>query len=261
MEGLGAGGKAGSNTSLSEELSFEILLRYVDARIERDSERLLHYRAVADEKDFVRAGNGEWAESLFARRIGRERVVGDGVLDVIKQAAVVAEIQSLRRIVAQIPNETIQSGIFREMRGRTEPIIRNVFGRGIHRRDKAGETADYFSLRVVDFERERVAGNGFQVVVNDCAVGRIFRRGFFGRQRSFLVVVITSADYGCGLEQIRVGGGDFRAGLTARREGVEDQEGAAVGGGDEIVAMHCEVANVRGREIQLQGLPVVAIVE
>ena len=180
LEGFGAGSQAGVNAFSGEELRFEVRLRHVDARIEGDGERLLHHRAVADEEDFVLAGNGERAETLFARGIGGERVIGDGVLDVIEQAAVVAEIQSLRRIVTQIPDETIEPGIFREMRGGAEPIIRNVFRRGIHGRDKAVETADDFSLRVVDFERERIAGNGFQVVINDGAVGRIFRGGFFG---------------------------------------------------------------------------------
>ena len=118
-----------------------------------------------------------------------------------------------------------------------------------------------FTLRVVDFEGERIAGNGFQIVINDRAIGRIFRGGFFGGQRSFLVVVVTSADDGCGLQQIRIGIRDFRASLTQRREVIENPEGAAVGGGDEVVAMHGEIANIGGREIQLQGLPVVAIVE
>ena len=127
--------------------------------------------------------------------------------------------------------------------------------------DKASETAHYFTLSVVDFERERIAGNGFQVVINDGAVGWIFRGGLFGRQRSFLVVVVASADDGCGLEQIRVRSCNFRASLTQRREVVENPERASVSGGDEVVAMHSEIANVRRREIQLQGLPVVAIVE
>ena len=112
MERFGAGGQAGVNAFRGEELCFEVGLRYVDARIERDGERLLHDRAVADEKDFVLAGNGERAESLLARRIGGERMVGDGVLDVIEQPAVIAEIQGLRWIVTQIPDETIKPGIF-----------------------------------------------------------------------------------------------------------------------------------------------------
>src|SRR5277367_2900877 len=121
VEGVGAGGEAGVNTSYGEELRFEVRLRNVAARIEGDGERLLHHGAVADEEDFVLARDSERAERLFARRVGGEGVVGDGVLHVIKQAAVIAEIQSLRRIVTQIPNETIQSSIFREMSGWTEP--------------------------------------------------------------------------------------------------------------------------------------------
>src|SRR5271168_2314846 len=105
LEGLGAGSEAGVNAFHGEELRFEVRLGNMDARIERDGERLLHHRAIADEKDFVLAGNGEGAESLLARRVTGERVVGDGVLDVIKQRAVIAEIQGLWRIVAQIPNE------------------------------------------------------------------------------------------------------------------------------------------------------------
>ena len=45
------------------------------------------------------------------------------------------------------------------------------------------------------------------------------------------------------------------------REVVKNPQSAAVGGGHEIVAMHGEVAHIGGREIQLQGLPVVAVVK
>src|SRR5271165_3595371 len=147
------------------------------------------------------------------------------------------------------------------MRGRTEPVIRNVFGRGIYGRSEAVEAAHDFTLRVMDFQAKRIARNGFQVVINNGAVGRIFRGWFFGRQGSFLVVVVASANDGRRFQQIRIGIGDFRASLTQRREVVENPERASVGRGNEIVSMDGEIANVGGGEIQLQGLPVVAFVE
>ena len=113
----------------------------------------------------------------------------------------------------------------------------------------------------MDFERERSGGRRFQVIVKDDAIRRIFRRRLFGRQRSFLIVIVTDADGWRGLEKIGAGTQDLRTSLAKGREVIEDPKAAAVGGGNEVIAMYREIANVRRREIELQRLPVVAIIE
>jgi hypothetical protein len=50
-------------------------------------------------------------------------------------------------------------------------------------------------------------------------------------------------------------------GLAQRRSVVENPEAAAVRGDDQVVAVDHQVAHRDRRQIQLQGLPVVAIVE
>ena len=113
----------------------------------------------------------------------------------------------------------------------------------------------------MNFERDVCGWSGFQSVVKDGAVGRILPGGKFGRERSFLVVVPADAGDGGGAQKRGVGIGDLRAGLAQGREVVENPEGAAVGGDDEVVIVDDEVAGVAGGKIQLERLPVVAVVE
>ena len=103
--------------------------------------------------------------------------------------------------------------------------------------------------------------SGLQRVIEDGAVGRILRGGKFRWKRSFLIVVPADASDGGGTQKRGVGIGDLRAGLAQGREVVENPESAAVGGDDEIVVVDDEVAGVAGGKIQLERLPVVAIVE
>ena len=128
-------------------------------------------------------------------------------------------------------------------------------------RSGAREAANQVSLRVVNFERDVGGGSGIQRVVEDGAVGRILSGGKFRRKRGFLVVVPADASDGGGAKERGVGVRDLRAGLAQRREVVENPKRAAVGGDDEIVIVDDDVAGIAGGKIQLERLPVVAVVE
>ena len=166
----------------------------MDARIERDRERLLHQHSIGDEHSFVLAGNGEGAQSLFARSVFWNRVVGKGVLDVVEDVSVVAEGQGLGRIVTQIPNEAVVSHVFGKRCDGAKPILRDVFRSGVGSRGHTCKSPHEFSLRIVNFKRYDAGWNGFQVVIEDCAVRRIFSSGRLWRQRGFLVVVPANAN-------------------------------------------------------------------
>ena len=232
-------------------MRFEIGLRDVNARIEGDGKGLLHQCAVGDENGLVLARHGDGAEGLLARRIRGQGMIGQRVFDVIEHLAVVTVIERSGRRVAKIPHETIETCVLGHPRKRREPVVRNVFRSGVRLRRDAVETADDFSVGVVDFESDFAGGRRFQVVIKDRAVGRIFCGWSLGSQRRFLIVVIADPDSWSGLKQVGVGTGYIRAGLTQGRNVVEDVNSAAVGSGDDVVAVNNEVAHVGDREIQL----------
>ena len=113
----------------------------------------------------------------------------------------------------------------------------------------------------MNFERDVCGWSGLQRVVKDGAVGRILAGGKFRRKRSFLVVIPADAGDGGWAQKRGIGIRDLRAGLAQGRKVVENPESAAVGGNDEIVIVDDDVAGIAGGEIQLQRLPVVAVVE
>ena len=62
---------------------------------------------------------------------------------------------------------------------------------------------------VQDFESDRAAGVGTEVVIEDGAIGRIGRCRLVGRQRRIGVHVPAHADGGLRLEEEGVAGGDL----------------------------------------------------
>jgi len=76
-----------------------------------------------------------------------------------------------------------------------------------------------------------------------------------------VVVVALDAEGRGRLEKMSlVGAGEGRH-LAQRSDVIQNPEGAAVGGDDEVVVVNPEIAHGSVRQIELERLPVVAIVE
>src|SRR5260370_6369284 len=63
------------------------------------------------------------------------------------------------------------------------------------------------------------------------------------------------------MEEPYLGGSDLRVYLAQRRNVIQNPKGAAVRGDHEVVAMHHEVADRSGGQVELQRLPGIAIME
>ena len=74
-------------------------------------------------------------------------------------------------------------------------------------------------------------------------------------------MAFARAEGGIGREEMRVFGGDGGTGLAKRAEVVEDPERAAVRRNDERVIVNDHVVDRRDGEIELERLPVCAVVE
>ena len=113
---------------------------------------------------------------------------------------------------------------------------------------------------VVDAQLECLRRAG-QVVVEHGAVRGIVRDGLLGRDGSARKGIVVDAYRPLRLVQKRGGGLRALRGLSQRRDVVENPEGAPVGGDHEIIAVHGQIAHRSDGKIQLQRLPVVALVE
>ena len=65
----------------------------------------------------------------------------------------------------------------------------------------------------------------------------------------------------CGLNSTTARSEDVGCDLPQRRDVVEDPEAAAVRADDDVVVVDHEIADRRGRHVQPQRLPVIAVVE
>ena len=117
------------------------------ARIECEQERLRQFLIADCQNNLIFARNSEQSLCLLARGIACDGVARDRVFDIIDCIPVVAVLQRGRWIVVQVPNETIESRIFRNACERSEPVIRNVLERFVGRRRLARKTADQCALR------------------------------------------------------------------------------------------------------------------
>ena len=117
-------------------------------------------------------------------------------------------------------------------------------------------------MLVVDLECDFIAGGGrFQEVIEDGACGRVRSNRRFGRQRGIVIFAAADADGVRGRVETRILIHGFLVPLAERRDVVENPEGAAVGGDDQIVAVNDEIADGTGRQIILQRAPGIAVVE
>ncbi len=115
-------------------------------------------------------------------------------------------------------------------------------------------------MLVEDLERERRRRRGLQDVVDVRAAGRVRRHRLVLRQGRAGEAGLAEVDGGGGLEEVGVGGTVDVRRVAQRRDVVEDPEAAAVRGDDEVVAVHLDVAHGRHRQVELQRLPLRAVV-
>ena len=211
-----------------------------DPRIGLDLERLPARAAVHGQLDGVAAGRNPAPVGVGVpvRQLGRQRA-------------------------AQRPDEAVHPGRGGEDAGARQPLGRGVGGRGIHRRGKvrAGVAPQERAGRIADLERDRRARGSRQHVVDPGAEGRVRGRGLVLGQRRAGEGGGTQPEGRGGLEQPRLAGPVGGPDLAQGAESVQDPEAAPVGGDDEVVAVDLEVAHGDARQVELQRLPVVAVVE
>src|SRR4030095_12353062 len=117
--------------------------------------------------------------------------------------------------------------------------------------------ADWLALCVENFERDFTLWAFLKGVVNDCARRRIGT----GRLMRVDLLGIMEADRGLRPVQSHVGSRDLIVDLAQWRQVVEHPEGAAVGRHNKVVILYHQVVNWRCRQIQLQRLPMPAVIE
>src|SRR5439155_12585284 len=162
----------------------------------------------------------------------------------------------------EIPYKTMHSTSFLEDFGLREPTLRHgkkrvLLGFFVFR----GEAAHQLLLRIEDFQPHG-GSRRLKKVVNHCASRRIFSRRFFGRKRRPYKCVIIYADGRSGM--VKPGTPSCFDGLGRLAEWgdvVENPEGATVRRDYQVIAVDREIANGTDRQIQLQRLPLVPVVE
>src|ERR1700722_8914643 len=115
-------------------------------------------------------------------------------------------------------------------------------------------------LRIKNLKRG-VADGGLEEIINRGANRRVLGSWFLGRKRSTDEgIVIDAKRWRWMVEPKRVGHSGLGR-LTQGSDVIENPEGTPVSGDDQVFAMNGEVADGSHGQIDLQGLPVVAIVE
>src|ERR1700722_19016065 len=147
------------------------------------------------------------------------------------------------QLVTQVPDEKVEAGFGGNVLDRK--ITYAFVGAGVSFLFFAGEGADDFAVGVEEFEFGGIFGGFFQVVIKDCAGRRIFADGIAAR----IYVAFARAHGGVGSEEMRVFGGDRRAGLAEGAEVVENPERSAVRCDGESVIVNDHVVNRRKRKI------------
>ena len=96
-----------------------------------------------------------------------------------------------------------------------------------------------------------------QVVVEDRALGRIVAH------RPLAVHLVRKMQPCCsgGLVEVKFVIRDVCAGLAQRTNVVENPERAAMRRGDKVIVLHRQVVNRRGRQVELQRLPMCPVVD
>ena len=120
---------------------------------------------------------------------------------------------------------------------------------------------DYFSARIQNFQPNAVLCRRLQVIVKDHARRRILSRRLLRWQRR-VVVVVGSDAHGFGrLEQMHRRTSHLRCDLAQGRDVIENPERATMCGNDQVTVLHHQIVDRTDRQVKLQRLPVVAIVQ
>ena len=169
------------------------------------------------------------------------------------------------RGIVQIPNPAVHSGICRQRAERTQPVEGDELFLQFRLGDVgfvgAGEFANELAVCVENFESHGSRGGVSEVVIDDRAVGRIGGSGFVGRKRRVSVGVALNPVGGRWSKKMGVGGSERSGGFAQRGDVIQNPERAAVRGYDEVVVVNPQIAHGGVGQIQLQGLPMIAVVE
>src|SRR5262245_14051259 len=120
-----------------------------------------------------------------------------------------------------------------------------------------GKRADNFALPIENLKPRRLFRRFLQVVVQDRAVRRVLADGITTR-----IEMTHPRPPRCARnEEMRVSGCDRNSGLPQRANIIEHPERAPVRGDGEVIIMNNHVMDRRVRKIELERLPIRAIVE
>src|SRR5467141_3079378 len=173
--------------------------------------------------------------------------------------------QRIRRRVVQVPNKTVHPGCPRENLRRAHPVHGNgMLAGGFFQRlglVRARILPHELIVCVENLECHRLFREAREVIIDDGAIGRIFAGGKFRRQWRIGVSVPTETNRFLRCEEMHTFFRDVGVQLPQRRDIIQNPERAAVRGDNKIVAMNREIAHRSVRQIQLQRLPIVSIVE
>src|ERR1700723_1556691 len=122
------------------------------------------------------------------------------------------------------------------------------------------EPAHKVVLRIEKLKRHAARWR-LQEIVDGGAIWRILCRGFLGRQRRAYKIIIVDTDGSSGMIKecrLRLAG----VGCLAQwRNVVENPEGTSMGSNHEVIAMDREIPDRADGQIQLQGLPMIAVIK
>ena len=163
--------------------------------------------------------------------------------------------RNLGRIVhPHVPDQTVHPGLC------GDHVVGHDLVRPFRRLDLLGglgarQMADRLAVRTQNIDGQFVLRRGLQDIVDHGPGGRVFAHRPAAVHRVRIVQAI-------GLlrgEQHDVA--RDRIGLAQRRDIVEDPESAAMGGHNQVIALHQEVMDRRDGQVQLQRLPGCAVVQ
>ncbi len=231
-------GDAVANLEGESQLLVEVFLGGGRSGILDNGEILREGLAVDDELDLIVAGRGD---GTGERAIPHEESGEAGSV-----------------FVAKVPDEAVEAGFGGQgsVAGAEVFVLDTLvtFGFG-------GDFADKLAVGGEEAELQLAFRFAFEVVVNDRAVGGI---GAFVRAGPAEAVVAVDTNGALDGEEEDVGGALEAGGVEGadQRKIIEDVEAAALGGEDHVVLLLLEgdVGDGDGREIELEGKPVVAVI-
>src|SRR6185312_13539272 len=172
------------------------------------------------------------------------------------------------------PDDTVHAGGRRERRRRNAPERGRVRNAGPaaasappttsterYRRAFGRERLQHRAAGVENLDRDRTGRVLLQVVVDDRAVRRILGLRLVLLQRGAVVSALLDRDRVGWLEEEGVGRQHRIGDLTERADVVDHPDTTAVRADDEIVAIDLEIAHRSDGQVELDRLPVVAVVE